>query len=82
MMKFISIFLCARSRRGGRDHRADFAARACDCKNMSNPIVTFETTMGTLKAEIFLDRVPRTASNFIAPQLLSVSSEAPAAVVR
>ena len=30
-----------------------------------NPVATFETTMGTFKAEIFLDRVPRTASNFI-----------------
>jgi len=32
---------------------------------MPNPIITFNTTMGELKAEIFLDRVPRTASNFI-----------------
>merc|ERR1719316_1663057 len=32
---------------------------------MPNPIATCETTMGTFKAEIFLDRVPRTASNFI-----------------
>merc|ERR1719221_403109 len=32
---------------------------------MPNPIATFETSMGTMKAEIFLDRVPRTASNFI-----------------
>ena len=32
---------------------------------MANPIATFDTTMGQFKAEIFLDRVPRTASNFI-----------------
>mmetsp|Transcript_18571 Transcript_18571/g.42096 ORF Transcript_18571/g.42096 Transcript_18571/m.42096 type:complete len:187 (-) Transcript_18571:116-676(-) len=32
---------------------------------MANPVATFETTMGTIKAEIFLDRVPITASNFI-----------------
>merc|ERR1719272_1269661 len=31
----------------------------------ANPIATFKTTMGTFEAEIFLDRVPRTASNFI-----------------
>ena len=32
---------------------------------MPNPIATCETTMGTFKLEIFLDRVPITASNFI-----------------
>ena len=31
----------------------------------SNPIATFATSMGSVRAEIFLDRVPRTASNFI-----------------
>merc|ERR1719436_628471 len=30
-----------------------------------NPTATFDTTMGKFEAEIFLDRVPRTASNFI-----------------
>lgn len=32
---------------------------------MSNPTVTFNTTMGTITAEIFLDKVPVTASNFL-----------------
>ncbi len=32
---------------------------------MSNPIATFETTLGTFKAEIFVDRMPITASNFV-----------------
>merc|ERR1711935_709593 len=32
---------------------------------MSNPTVTFETTMGNMTFEVYLDRVPRTASNFI-----------------
>merc|ERR1719487_118239 len=32
---------------------------------MANPIAKFETTMGKFKAEIYLDRVPITASNFI-----------------
>merc|ERR1712046_203785 len=32
---------------------------------MGNPIATCDTTMGTFKLEIFLDRVPITASNFI-----------------
>ena len=31
----------------------------------SNPIATFTTSMGKMDAEIYLDRVPRTASNFI-----------------
>lgn len=31
----------------------------------ANPTATFVTTMGTFTAEIYLDRVPRTASNFI-----------------
>jgi len=31
----------------------------------SNPVAVMETTMGTMEAEIYLDRVPRTASNFI-----------------
>ena len=30
-----------------------------------NPVATFNTDYGSFKAEIFLDRVPRTASNFI-----------------
>ena len=30
-----------------------------------NPVATFETTLGRFEAEIFMDRVPRTASNFI-----------------
>ena len=33
--------------------------------NVKNAIATFDTTMGTFKAEIYLDRVPITASNFI-----------------
>jgi cyclophilin family peptidyl-prolyl cis-trans isomerase len=32
---------------------------------MANPTATFETTMGNFKAEIYLDKVPITASNFI-----------------
>uniref|UniRef100_A0A7S1WQD9 Peptidyl-prolyl cis-trans isomerase n=1 Tax=Alexandrium catenella TaxID=2925 RepID=A0A7S1WQD9_ALECA len=32
---------------------------------MANPTATFDTTMGSIKAEIFLDRVPISASNFI-----------------
>jgi len=31
----------------------------------ANPVAKFETTMGTFSAELYLDRVPRTASNFI-----------------
>merc|ERR550537_431559 len=32
---------------------------------MTNPKAIFDTTVGSFKAEIFLDRVPLTASNFI-----------------
>jgi len=31
----------------------------------ANPIATMSTSMGDIKIELFLDRVPRTASNFI-----------------
>jgi hypothetical protein len=31
----------------------------------ANPVATFQTTAGSFKAEIFLDRMPITASNFI-----------------
>eukprot|EP00746_Dinoflagellata_sp_MGD_P162236 gnl/MRDRNA2_/MRDRNA2_89698_c0_seq1.p1 gnl/MRDRNA2_/MRDRNA2_89698_c0~~gnl/MRDRNA2_/MRDRNA2_89698_c0_seq1.p1 ORF type:complete len:199 (-),score=27.16 gnl/MRDRNA2_/MRDRNA2_89698_c0_seq1:41-637(-) len=34
-------------------------------KRGSNPVATFETTEGVIEAEIYLDRVPITASNFI-----------------
>lgn len=32
---------------------------------MTNPVATFETTLGSFKAEIFLDKMPITATNFI-----------------
>jgi len=32
---------------------------------VANPTATFTTSLGTFQAEIYLDRVPRTASNFI-----------------
>ncbi len=32
---------------------------------MANPTATFETSLGTFKAEIFLDQMPITAENFI-----------------
>ena len=32
---------------------------------MANPTATFDTTMGTFKAEIFLEEMPITAENFI-----------------
>jgi len=33
--------------------------------SIGNPIAKFETSKGSFSAELFLDRVPRTASNFI-----------------
>lgn len=41
------------------------AAVAAGGDGGGNPTATFDTTMGTFTAEIFLNRVPRTASNFI-----------------
>lgn len=32
---------------------------------MANPTATFETTLGTFKTELFLDKMPITAQNFI-----------------
>lgn len=32
---------------------------------MANPVATFDTTLGTFKAEIYLDKMPVTATNFI-----------------
>jgi len=32
---------------------------------MANPTATFDTTMGTIKCEIFLEQMPITSSNFI-----------------
>jgi peptidyl-prolyl cis-trans isomerase B (cyclophilin B) len=32
---------------------------------MANPIVTLETTKGTIKMEIFVDQAPTTANNFL-----------------
>ena len=36
-----------------------------EVQNMQNPIVTFQTNQGTFKAELFLDKAPKTAQNFI-----------------
>lgn len=41
------------------------AAAAVAAVASANPVATLVTTMGTIRAEIFLDRVPVTASNFI-----------------
>ena len=32
---------------------------------MTNPIATFETSLGSFKAEIYLEQMPITAKNFI-----------------
>ena len=32
---------------------------------VTNPTATLSTSMGDIKVELFLDRVPRTASNFV-----------------
>merc|ERR1740139_2141371 len=45
--------------------QAPAAAPAAARQGMANPIAIFQTTVGVIQAEIFLDRVPITASNFI-----------------
>jgi cyclophilin family peptidyl-prolyl cis-trans isomerase len=40
-------------------------AAAAPAAPSNNPVATFDTSMGSFRAEIFADRVPRTASNFI-----------------
>ena len=42
-----------------------FALAATTAEAAGNPTATFDTSMGTFSAELYLDRVPRTASNFI-----------------
>merc|ERR1719407_316096 len=37
----------------------------CAHEEVENPTAVFDTTMGKIEAEIYLDRVPITASNFI-----------------
>lgn len=32
---------------------------------MKNPVVTFETTAGTIKAELYPEAAPNTVNNFI-----------------
>lgn len=44
---------------------------------VNNPTATLSTSMGDIKIELFLDRVPRTASNFID---LAQSGASPAAI--
>ncbi len=40
------------------------AACATEVDTVSNPIVTMETTMGTIKIELYMDTMPLTAGNF------------------
>ena len=40
-------------------------AAAAPAAPSNNPVATFDTSMGSFRAEIFADRVPRIASNFI-----------------
>jgi len=54
----------AGARRRSRAKRADVETVAKTCLR-ANPIATFETSMGSFKAEILLDKMPLTASNFI-----------------
>ena len=41
------------------------AIRALSAQASSNPIAIFDTSMGTFEAEIFMDKMPITASNFV-----------------
>merc|ERR1719189_2185201 len=52
---------------GASRTRSQASARASSSRTAlrANPVAVCETTMGTFKAEIFLDQMPITASNFI-----------------
>jgi len=41
------------------------AARGDNPSDMANPVATFETSLGTFKAELYLDKMPVTVNNFI-----------------
>ena len=49
---------------GKRPWRSELGTRAV-WHNPTNPIARFETSLGVIRAEIFLDHMPITASNFI-----------------
>ena len=57
-----------------RCHRSNGLEHGWKCEQRRliprNPIASFDTTAGAFEVEIFLDRVPRTASNFIDLALL------------
>lgn len=44
---------------------ADLAAGEAPAQALANPVATLDTTMGTFRVELFLDRTPITASNFV-----------------
>ncbi len=46
------------------NHVCDNAANA-EVNTMKNPTVMIETTLGTIKAELFSDKAPKTVQNFI-----------------
>eukprot|EP00929_Paragymnodinium_shiwhaense_P106451 TRINITY_DN7187_c0_g3_i1.p1 TRINITY_DN7187_c0_g3~~TRINITY_DN7187_c0_g3_i1.p1 ORF type:complete len:287 (+),score=68.10 TRINITY_DN7187_c0_g3_i1:67-927(+) len=54
-------FAVSKSRRSTRQGQAKENLTAC----RANPVATFETSVGAFKAEIYLDQMPVTASNFI-----------------
>lgn len=47
------------------DYKCDAPLNTDIGENKMNPTVTIETTLGTIKAELFLDKAPITAGNFI-----------------
>ena len=49
------------TRGGSLQHSLTLSARMAK----PNPVATFETTLGTIKCEIYLNQMPITASNFI-----------------
>eukprot|EP01052_Picozoa_sp_SAG31_P001093 SAG31_NODE_35_length_31836_cov_10.841352_12_plen_164_part_00 len=49
----------------GRKRKKPDSADSAAAASPTNPMATFATSLGQFRAEIFLDRVPRTASNFI-----------------
>lgn len=58
-----ALVLCSGARRSRTFGSATRSARRTQLR--ANPTAVFETTMGTFKAEIYLDKMPLTACNFI-----------------
>mmetsp|Transcript_27732 Transcript_27732/g.54434 ORF Transcript_27732/g.54434 Transcript_27732/m.54434 type:complete len:293 (+) Transcript_27732:91-969(+) len=59
------VVVAATYRSASRNSITPSVSNSCHTQMRANPVATFETTMGTFKAEIYLEEMPLTATNFI-----------------